>query len=67
MTHARRTPSGPSQAMLADTVINELLREAIGDREQRPGLQKCGQGNRSEASLEPASDARLQALPMAAP
>jgi hypothetical protein len=58
VTHARRTPKGPSPAMLADTVINELLREAIGDLEQRPGLQKCGQGHPAEAHVEPASEAR---------
>jgi hypothetical protein len=68
MTHAKRTPNGASRAMLADTVINELLREAIGDREQRPGLQKCGHGHASsEAHVEAASDARREVLPMAAP
>jgi hypothetical protein len=39
----RRSANGPSQTVLADAMINELLKEAIADRDRRSSSQECEQ------------------------
>jgi hypothetical protein len=39
----RRSGNGPTQAVLADAMINELLKEAIADRDRRSNSQESEQ------------------------